>query len=249
MTNYDIIKKLLGPIDPQKETNTDNERYENLEATIEIVDLLMRDIIATSQSKYRHEASMQKIGEKAYNYIAELHEEFQELVKLSPSDALHSAFFMETLELNMAKKLHEDMKKLAYTVPPGSILDIIWNKTDWVCTDPDNQQYGRRLYTGMYEFKEWDRNTHVFGNVDIGSEEDICLKKERFNKMDFWIQQTIDLSEYPVKEQEHIINNYGYTFEAGENKNPNLQNIKELYPDNWEWIVAECIFEVESELY
>lgn len=235
MTNYDVIKKLLGPINPQGESNTDKERYENLEATIEVVNQLIGDVINVSHNRTRHEMSMREAGQKAYGYLAELYE------GLMPSklDVLASAPFMEALEHRMAKKLHEDMEKMVYTAQPGSTLDIIWNKTDWVCTDPDNQQYGRKLYTGAYEFKEWDHNTHVLANVDIGSDKDLKWKKENFDNDDFWIRETILLMDYTDAQIEEYISGYY----------DSLEHLEETCGESWEWIVAECIFEVESGLY
>ena len=38
MTNYDVVKKLIGAINPVGETNTDNARFENLKAMCELMD-------------------------------------------------------------------------------------------------------------------------------------------------------------------------------------------------------------------
>lgn len=37
MTNYDVVTKLIGPIDPTGETHTDMERYTNLETMCGLV--------------------------------------------------------------------------------------------------------------------------------------------------------------------------------------------------------------------
>ena len=41
MTNTDVVKKLIGKINPIGETNTDNERFENLKAMCELVNNLI----------------------------------------------------------------------------------------------------------------------------------------------------------------------------------------------------------------
>lgn len=38
MTNYDVVKKMIGAIRPVGETNTDNERFENLKAMCKLMD-------------------------------------------------------------------------------------------------------------------------------------------------------------------------------------------------------------------
>ena len=44
MTNHEIVKKLIGKINPIGESNTDAERYENLINTIALVESLIMDI-------------------------------------------------------------------------------------------------------------------------------------------------------------------------------------------------------------
>jgi len=69
MTNYDVVKKLIGPINPVGETNTDNERFENLKAMCELVDQLLTDIDDVAyKNKDRHELSMKRAGEYASKF-------------------------------------------------------------------------------------------------------------------------------------------------------------------------------------
>lgn len=37
MTNYDVVKKLIGNINPTGETNEDNKRFENLKVMCELL--------------------------------------------------------------------------------------------------------------------------------------------------------------------------------------------------------------------
>ena len=86
----------------------------------------------------------------------------------------------------------------------------------WICTDADALQYGRQLTDTLFEFK--DENTEA---------------------------TLVDITEYEAKEIEHTINAYGYTQLKGENKAKGLENIEELYGKSTNWIIAECIFEME----
>ena len=90
-------------------------------------------------------------------------------------------------------------------------------ETSWVNTDPDNEQYGRKLHDGHYEFKE----------------------KDRFNEEEEWIIIDILLSMYTEEQIENHVSAYYCS----------LAELKEQCGDDWEWIVAECIFEQESGLY
>lgn len=93
------------------------------------------------------------------------------------------------------------------------------NTTDWVLTDPDNQQYGRQLDELKFEFKE-------NGKILI-----------------------IDLDEYEEHEIEDIINSYGYTLYEDEESLEYYNDVYSLYGNSANWIIAECIFEYESGLY
>lgn len=61
MELYDVVKKLLGEIEPVAETNTDNARFENLKATTELVDKLLTGIGGVAYGfKNRHEYSVKR---------------------------------------------------------------------------------------------------------------------------------------------------------------------------------------------
>lgn len=70
MTNTDVIKKLIGRINPIGETNTDNERFENLKAMCELVDNLITDIDNVAY-KYKNarEFSVKRAAEYASNFL------------------------------------------------------------------------------------------------------------------------------------------------------------------------------------
>ena len=73
MDNYDVIKKLIGAIDPIGETTADNKRYENLKATLELTGKLLEDINNVAQdNKDRVEYSMSRAGKLADKFLREL---------------------------------------------------------------------------------------------------------------------------------------------------------------------------------
>ena len=72
MEIYDVTVKLVGPINPIGETQTDNERFENLKTMTDLVDKLLTDIDAVISNKSRHEFSMKKAGEYADEFFDRL---------------------------------------------------------------------------------------------------------------------------------------------------------------------------------
>jgi len=74
MEIYEVVKKLIGEIEPIGETNEDNKRYKNLEDIIKLTDKLIFDIEGVSIHKDRHEHSMKCAGKKASGFLKELKE-------------------------------------------------------------------------------------------------------------------------------------------------------------------------------
>jgi len=72
MTPYDVVVKIIGPIRPVGETNTDSDRLSNLQATIDLVDDLLSDIRAVAINDDRPEASMKLAGETAREFLNNL---------------------------------------------------------------------------------------------------------------------------------------------------------------------------------
>lgn len=89
----------------------------------------------------------------------------------------------------------------------------------WICTDPDNEQYGRRIDDFVFEFCERDRD------VDCHNE---------------WYRETIDLNHYAIQTIEGHISSYGYSLLIW-NKDFILNSYPNVLDANW--IIAECIFE------
>ena len=68
--NYEVIKKLIGSIEPVGETHTDNARYENLQEMTRLADALLEDIGDIARhNKDRPEYSMSKAGKFAHGFF------------------------------------------------------------------------------------------------------------------------------------------------------------------------------------
>lgn len=66
----DIVLRLVGPVDPVGETNTDNERIENLKALCELAEHLVCVIDEVAyRNKDSYEYSVKRSGEYAFNFI------------------------------------------------------------------------------------------------------------------------------------------------------------------------------------
>ena len=68
----DMILKLIGSINPIGETNTDNERYENLKEMTELIDSLLGYVAEVYQNKDRHEYSMKRAGEHVEDFFKDI---------------------------------------------------------------------------------------------------------------------------------------------------------------------------------
>jgi hypothetical protein len=65
----DVVRRLVGPVHPVGETNTDYERLENLKQLTELVDFLVYDINRVRSNKNRPEFSMELLGDFADQFL------------------------------------------------------------------------------------------------------------------------------------------------------------------------------------
>jgi len=72
-TNFQIVKKLIGPINPVGETHTDGDRLENLR---QMCDLCEKMIVAINEVAYKNsdrvEHSMKEAGKHAQFFLNEI---------------------------------------------------------------------------------------------------------------------------------------------------------------------------------
>jgi fructose-1,6-bisphosphatase/sedoheptulose 1,7-bisphosphatase-like protein len=69
MTNTEIVKKIIGDIQPSGDSRTDIERFENLKAMCKLVDDLVTEIDHVTVYKSRHEHSMNEMGNYASKFL------------------------------------------------------------------------------------------------------------------------------------------------------------------------------------
>ena len=70
---YEVVLKLIGRIQPVGETQTDNNRFENLKAMTELVDKLLTDIYGIAHSyKNNHQYSMKKAAAYASEFYTRI---------------------------------------------------------------------------------------------------------------------------------------------------------------------------------
>lgn len=74
---YKVIKKLLGEIEPYGDANIDEKRMRNLNNTIKLTYLLLRDIEDVARYKNRVEHSIKLMSSKASYFLKTLHQEFE----------------------------------------------------------------------------------------------------------------------------------------------------------------------------
>ena len=68
--NYEVVKKLIGDINPVGSTHVDEVRLDNLMDMIALVDRLMSDIAVVAENKDRAEHSMKVAGKHAHRFFA-----------------------------------------------------------------------------------------------------------------------------------------------------------------------------------
>jgi len=69
---YDVVKKLIGPIEPVGESHTDAKRMENLEKMTALINQLLADVDQVIPFKDRVEFSMKRAGEHASKFFDRL---------------------------------------------------------------------------------------------------------------------------------------------------------------------------------
>ena len=62
MELIDVVRKLVGPIEPVGDSRIDHDRFENLQTMTKLVDKLLGDIDRIIPCKDSHEASVKKAG-------------------------------------------------------------------------------------------------------------------------------------------------------------------------------------------
>jgi len=70
MDIYEVVKKLIGNIEPIGETHTDNDRYENLKKLTGLTEQLLTDICSIEHDyKNNHQYSMKRASEHCAGFL------------------------------------------------------------------------------------------------------------------------------------------------------------------------------------
>ena len=69
MEVVDVIRKLIGQVEPIGSSHIDEDRYKNLIVLCEVVDELLGDISSVRQNKNRVEYSMNRSGKYADEWL------------------------------------------------------------------------------------------------------------------------------------------------------------------------------------
>lgn len=71
MRPVDVIRKIIGPIDPVGETHEDEKRFENLKTFCETLDIMLEDLNKVSKNISHYESSRIKAGTRADEFLEE----------------------------------------------------------------------------------------------------------------------------------------------------------------------------------
>lgn len=76
MTIHEIVRKLIGEIDPVGETNMDAKRLANLKDNIELIKLLLQDMNDLTYLAKDYRQSVKTFGNKAQEFFKEISDEY-----------------------------------------------------------------------------------------------------------------------------------------------------------------------------
>lgn len=148
------------------------------------------------------------------------------------------------------KNLFEEVKEMMKVCGPmmketkqkeieSQVRDIIANNKVWSLSDNDTFQWQRRIDKDAFELMEYYHDPH--------SEKYVWVKNTIYLYSDW-----LDNGEDMLTETVNILSQYGYTsqfalcdFDYDENKfnKAVINGMKDEFPEDWENIIAECIFE------
>jgi hypothetical protein len=69
MTNYDVVKKLIGRVEPIGESNEDSKRLINLEELIYVTECLIRNLKSVAEYNSSYESSVKYAGLTSSKYL------------------------------------------------------------------------------------------------------------------------------------------------------------------------------------
>ena len=72
----DVVFKIVGEIEPVGETETDNDRFSNLQTLIDTLDILIDEVTFVLPCENRYEESMQRAGQEVRHWIKDKRQQF-----------------------------------------------------------------------------------------------------------------------------------------------------------------------------
>lgn len=93
---YEVTHRLCGIIQPAGDSSIDAIRYQNLEDTINLTEMLIKDISEVSTNKGQYQASIIKAATRAEEFLNEL-----------KSDLQGQRVFTETQISHLQSRVHE----------------------------------------------------------------------------------------------------------------------------------------------
>lgn len=72
MDIYEVVKKLIGPVDPVGDSSIDAERFENLMVLASLVEDLVGDLSLVASGKTSGMGSFQKAGRYSSDFLDDL---------------------------------------------------------------------------------------------------------------------------------------------------------------------------------
>lgn len=113
-----------------------------------------------------------------------------------------------------------------------------YKKQGWSMTDPDTLQFGIVLQDDVWKYRQFRFNIEKIDRIDFEDFLDAI-----WDVPECWYEDVIDITDYTDDEIEDHIGTYGYT--GNQHIKSRNAYIKDVYPDEWKQIIAECIFEQE----
>lgn len=89
MTHYDIIKKLIGSVEPSGDSGIDKQRLDNLTDMHVLVEQLIRDIKSAASCSDRQEHSMRQIGLQAKIFLQEIAKDISQIDNKQRPTCIH----------------------------------------------------------------------------------------------------------------------------------------------------------------
>lgn len=75
---YEVVKKLIGEIEPVGEAHTDEKRLANIKQMTALADAILHDLHQVRRNKDRHEGSMRLIGRHAHGFFWHINSEYMQ---------------------------------------------------------------------------------------------------------------------------------------------------------------------------